>query len=131
MIIAKKLAVYMDHANAHLIEYTGAPAESKDIVSKFTHEEKEHSIGESEKLMHNTEQHEQSDYYKKIGEKIRNYDDVLLFGPTEAKSELYNILKADHHFEKIRIIVKPADKLNDQEQHAFIKKYFQDTDIVS
>ena len=121
----------MDHANAHLIEYTGSPEESKTIMSKFTHEEKEHSIGESEKLMHNKDQHEESQYYKKISGMIRSYDDVLLFGPTEAKTELYNLLKADHHFSKIRIIVKPADKLNDQQQHAFIKHYFQNTDIVS
>lgn len=121
----------MDHANAHLIEYTGSPVESGSILSKFTHEEKEHSIGESEKLMHNKEQHDRSDYYKKIGAVIRDYDDILLFGPTEAKTELYNLLKADHHFAKIRIIVKPADKINDQQQHAFIKNYFQNTDIVS
>jgi hypothetical protein len=62
---------------------------------------------------------------------IRSYDDILLFGPTEAKTELYNLLKADHHFSKIRIIVKPADKINDQQQHSFIKNYFQNTDIVS
>jgi hypothetical protein len=131
MIIAKKLGVYMDHANAHLIEYTGSPEESKNIMSKFTHEEKEHSVGESEKLMHNKEKHEESDYYKKISNVIRSYDDILLFGPTEAKTELYNLLKADHHFSKIRIIVKSADKINDQQQHAFIKNYFQNTDIVS
>lgn len=130
MIIAKKLGVWMDHANAHLIEFTGEPEQSKDIMSKFTHEEKEHSLGESEKLMHNKEKHGQSEYYKKIGEVIRNYDDVLLFGPTEAKTELFNLLNADHLFAKIRIIVKPADKMNDQQQHAFVKKYFQQTDIV-
>ena len=130
MIIAGKLGIWMDHANAHMIEYTGDPVESRDIMSKFSHEEKEHSIGESEKLMHNREKHEESIYYKKIGEVIRNYDDVLLFGPTEAKTELYNLLKADHHFSKIKIIVKPADKMSDKEQHVFIKNYFQNTDIV-
>ena len=121
----------MDHANAHLIEYTGSPEESKTIMSKFTHEEKEHSVGESEKLMHNKEKHEASDYYKKISTVIREYDDILLFGPTEAKTELCNLLKADHHFSKIRIIVKSSDKINDHQQHSFIKNYFQNTEIVS
>ena len=53
--------------------------------------------------MHQKEQHEHRDYYKKIGEAIRNYQDVLLFGPTTAKTELFNMLKADHHFEKIKL----------------------------
>ena len=39
--------------------------------------------------MHNKEQHEQSDYYKKLGETIKNYTEVLLFGPTDAKVELF------------------------------------------
>jgi hypothetical protein len=130
MIIAKKLGVWMDHANAHLIEYTGNPEESRDIISKFSHEEKEHSIGESEKLMHNKENHSQSEYYKQIGAVIRNYDDVLLFGPTDAKTQLFNLLSADHHFAGIKIIVKPADKMNDQQQHSFIRDYFRKTDIV-
>jgi len=131
MIIAKKLGIYLDHANAHLIEYTGSPIEPQSVMSKFTHEEKEHSIGESEKLMHNKEQHEESDYYRKISNVIRDYDDVVLFGPTEAKTELHNLLKGDHHFSRIRIIVKAADKINDRQQHAFIKNYFQNTDIAS
>jgi stalled ribosome rescue protein Dom34 len=42
--------------------------------------------------MHQKEQHEQSDYYKKIGEAIKNYQEVLLFGPTNAKTELLNLL---------------------------------------
>ena len=121
----------MDHANAHLIPYTGEHAEAKDVVSKFTHEEKESTLGQSEKLMHNKEQHDESQYYKKIGEMIRSYNDVLLFGPTEAKTELFNLLRADHHFADIRMIVKPSDKLNEHEQQAFIKDYFQKTDIAN
>ncbi len=120
----------MDHADAHLIEYTDAPAGSKEIVSKFTHQEKEHSIGESVELMHNIEQHKEQQYYKKIGEMIRHYDNVLLFGPTEAKTELYNYLKANHYFDKIKINVMPTDKMNEQQQYAFIKNYFQHTDMA-
>ncbi len=48
--------------------------------------------------MHNKEQQQQSEYYKTLGETIKNYDDVLLFGPTNAKVELLNILKADISF---------------------------------
>ena len=70
------------------------------------------------------EQHEQAAYYKQLSAIIKNYDPVLLFGPTEAKTELLNILRADHHFEKIKIEVKQTDKMTDNQQHAFVKEYF-------
>ncbi len=121
---AKKLGIWMDHANAHLMEYTNQPIETKTIESKFTHQEKEHSIGKSENLMHNKEQHQEAAYYKQLGEVIKKYDDVLLFGPTQAKVELLNLLRADHHFEKIKIETKHADKMTVNEQHAFVRDYF-------
>ena len=120
----KKMAIWMDHSSAHLIEFITEPIETKTIDSKFTHQEKMHALSKSEHIMHNKEQHEQSEYYTKLGEVIRNYDDVLLFGPTEAKAELLNILRADHRFEKIKIELKQTDKMTENEQHAFVREYF-------
>ncbi len=114
----------MDHASAHVIELTTDPIDTKVIASKFTHGEKEETLGKSEHVMHNKEQHEQSAYYKKLGEVIRKYEDVLLFGPTDAKVELFNLLRADHLFEKISIGVKQADKMTENQQHAFVINYF-------
>jgi ADP-heptose:LPS heptosyltransferase len=74
--------------------------------------------------MHHKEQHEQADYYKKLGEIILNYTNVILFGPTSAKQELMNSLKDNHHFDKIKIDVKPADKMTEREQQLFVKNYF-------
>ena len=74
--------------------------------------------------MHNKEQHEQLAYYKAIAAVIKNYEEVLLFGPTDAKTELFNLLKADHHFDKINIETKHADKMTENQQHAFVKEYF-------
>ena len=124
MTANKRLGIWMDHATAHLMEFTVDPIETKSIESKFTHEEKEHSLGKNENLMHHKEQHEQADYYKKLGEVIRNYDHVILFGPTDAKVELFNLLKANHLFEKIKIEVEQADKMTENQQHAFVKKHF-------
>ena len=119
----------MDHAQAHLIQFPEGLTDSQTITSKFTHEVKEQSIKGSEKLMHNKETHEQSEYYKSIAGLIRGYDDILLFGPTEAKNELFNLLREDHLFSKVKIIVHTSDKMNDQQQKAFVKDYFQHTDI--
>lgn len=124
MTTVKKLGVWTDHSSAHLIEFTTDTIETKIIESKFTHQEKENSLGKSENLMHNKEQHQQSEYYKKLGETIRNYEEVLLFGPTDAKVELFNVLKADHRFAKIKIEIKQTDKMTENQQHAFVREHF-------
>lgn len=120
----KQLGIWMDHANAHLIEITKDTAVTETIESQFTHEAKEESLSRSENIMHNKEQHQQAEYYNKLGAIIRNYEEVLLFGPTNAKTELLNTLKADHLFENIKIEVKQAGKMTDNQQHAFVKEHF-------
>jgi hypothetical protein len=124
MTTDKKLGIWMDHANAHLMEFTADPAHTKTITSTFIHEHKESTLSKGETQMHNKEQHQQADYYKKLGEVIRNYKDVILFGPTDAKVELFNILRADHRFAEIKIAVKQADKLSDNQQHQFVREHF-------
>jgi hypothetical protein len=124
MTTTKKLGIWMDHSTARLMESTNDITVTKTIESKFTHQSKEESLNKSEHIMHNKEQHQQAEYYKKLGESIRNYNSVLLFGPTTAKDELYNVLKADHNFEKIKIEVKQSDKMTDKQQQAFVNEHF-------
>ena len=124
MTTKKSAGIWMDHANAHVMEITTGHDEAMIITSKFTHEEKEESLGKSEHGMHNKEQHERSAYYKKLSEVIKNYEDVLLFGPTDAKVELFNLLRADHLFEKITIGIKQTDKMTEKQQHLFVKNHF-------
>jgi hypothetical protein len=126
MTTAKRLGIFMDHSKAHLMEFKVGPIETNVIESKFTHLEKELSIAKSEILMHNREQHEQSVYYKKLGEAIKNYNEVILFGPTEAKVELFNLLKKDHLFANIKIDIQQTDKMSDSQQHVFVREHFAD-----
>jgi len=117
----------MDHATAHLIEFTTDPIESKSIDSKFTREEKTDTMGRSEHVMHNKEQHLQAEYYKKLAEVIKGYTHVILFGPTDAKTQLLNIINDDHHFSMIKIRIKQTDKMTENQQHAFVKNYFTES----
>ncbi|MDF2454928.1 MAG: hypothetical protein K0R51_921 [Cytophagaceae bacterium] len=119
-----QLGICMDHSSANIIDLSAEDTLSTTVTSDFTHEKKEESLNRSEQLMHNKEQHEQAAYYKELGEVIRKYDEVLLFGPTTAKMELYNLLKDDHHFADIKIECKQTDKLNHHDQHAFVKAHF-------
>ena len=120
----KRLGIWMDHSSAHIIEYSSAPIESKSIESKFTHQEKEASLRKGEHTMHNKEQQQQGEYYENLGEIIKAYDEVILFGPTDAKVELFNLLAQDQHFSKIKIEVKQTDKMTENQEHAFVKEHF-------
>ena len=91
----KQLGIWMDHANAFLMELSNDTIIENIVVSEFTQKEKEISLEKNEKFMHSKEQQLQLRYYKKLGDIIRNYQEVVLFGPTDAKNELLNLLKAD------------------------------------
>jgi hypothetical protein len=124
MTTEKKLAIWMDHASAHILEYPGEDGELKTIHSAFTQNEKKETLEKSEHSMHNKEQHQQSGFYKDLAKVIVNYNFVLLFGPTQAKSELLNFLRTDHRFDQIKVVIKTADKMDAHEQQKFVKKYF-------
>lgn len=124
MTNTKNLGIWMDHSSAHIMEFTTDPIETKTLSSAFTHQKKEQALGKSENLMHHKEQHQHAEYYKKLGDVIKNYKAVILFGPTDAKRELYNVLKADHHFEGINIETIQTDKMTEKQQHAFVKTHF-------
>jgi hypothetical protein len=124
MTTTKKLGIWMDHASAHLMEYITDTLETTALGAKFTTGGEGHDPSHGESLMHNKERHEESVYYKELGKEIANYDEVILFGPTDAKVELFNLLRADHHFENVKIDMHTADKMTDNQQHAFVKAYF-------
>lgn len=125
MKVEKRLGIWMDHAQANLIEFSIEGGEKKTIQSKFTTEVKEESISKGEHLMHNKEQHQNAEYYKAIAEEIKHYDDVIIFGPTNAKAELHNSVKSNHLFDKIKIETQSADNMTDHEKHHFVMNYFQ------
>ena len=56
MTMQKKLGIWMDHANAHLMEFTAAGAEEKVSDAALTQQAKEQTVGSSENVIHNKEQ---------------------------------------------------------------------------
>ena len=120
----KNLGIWMDHSSANLIDLN-TKKESQTIDSKFNFDTKEEALSKSESLMHNKRQQMNDAYYKEIANAILNYNNVLLFGPTNAKTELYNVLKKDLHFKDVKIDVEPADKMTDHEKSAFVTKHFE------
>jgi hypothetical protein len=120
----KKLGIWMDHSIAHIIEFSDQWNELKTIESNFNYQDKVDSLAKSESLMHNKQQQLKAEFYKKLEAFILNYDAVLLFGATNAKTELLNKTQKDHRFSGIKIEVKEADKMSKIEKIHFLLDYF-------
>jgi hypothetical protein len=104
MTTAKNLAIWMDYSNAHLMEFTTVPITMS--------------------ILHNRARQQPFEFLKKIGDVIKNYQNVLLFGPPNAKAELITMLKADNQFEKISLETKDSDKMSQNKQHEFVREHF-------
>ena len=124
MKTAKKIGIWMDHSIAHIIELSSDSVENNTITSDFTFQDKEETLQGSESEMHNKENQKLILFYKKLAAVIKNFDEVLLYGPTDAKTELFNFLKENHSFDKIKIEVKTTDKMSADKQHKFVYDYF-------
>ena len=63
-------------------------------------------------------------YFNKIANIILNYKKVLLFGPTNAKVELFNMLSEDQRFFKIKTYLKESGRLTLNQRNRFIRQHF-------
>jgi stalled ribosome rescue protein Dom34 len=124
MNIIKTLGVYLDHSAARLIEYGTSNSDIFSVYSKFDHQAKVEGLTKSEHIMHEKEQHQQQQYYKNIAEKLKGYSNIVLYGPTDAKFELKNVLHESHFFNEAKIHTESTDKLNEMEQREFVATYF-------
>jgi stalled ribosome rescue protein Dom34 len=124
---SKKIAIYLDHSQAILFDFDHVPIEFKTIESEFDYQDKIEILQKGESHLHNKEQNLQHKYYKSLGDEILNYHQVLLFGPTDAKTELFNYLTEIKKFEKIKIKVKTSDKLTENQQLEFINNNFSES----
>ncbi len=123
MTNSKYLGIWMDHANANLMELSD-PIVTQKLESIFSDPSNGQGVAKGESQLNNKDQQKLSSYYTKLGEIIQQYEEVVLFGPTNAKTELYNKIIGNLPYEKIKIEVKEADKMTENQQHAFVRDYF-------
>jgi hypothetical protein len=120
----RKLGVWMDHSTAHLMEFTSDAFEVQTIEAKIDTKEKKQNLGTDENSIREKKQQLQLSFYRKLGEVIKNYYRVILFGPTDAKIELFNLLSEDERFLKIKMEIKDTDKMTENQKQSFVNSYF-------
>lgn len=120
----KKIGIWMDHSFAHIMEFTSRHFEIETIESEFISKKRSNKTTLKYNDIDNIQKKKPSDYYKKIGDHIQNYHRVILFGPTNAKVDLFDFLSEDERFLKIKFEIKETDKMTQSQQHSFVKEYF-------
>ncbi len=121
----KRLGIWMDHSNAHLIEYNNEDYKVKIIKFNNKGLDNQEGLQHSESLLHNKENQNIKTYYKELIGVIKDFDEIVLFGPTNAKTELHNLIREDHKYDKLKIETKSAEKMSFTEEHDFIADYFK------
>ena len=119
----------MDRTNAHLIECSDEIKITELISLDFDHQDKNEKLQRRENEMHNKQQQKQNTYYKKLAAIIKDFTQLVLLGPANAKSELFNFLRQNYLIDGIRIEVINADKMSDNKQHEFVREYFKKVDV--
>lgn len=125
MNTTKQLGIWMDHSVAHLIKLTNGSIETNTIESQPEIQADQQIVYKDESHSLNKEKGQLTAYFRKLGDLILENDEVVLFGPTEAKNELLNVLKENHLFDKIKIEVESADKMTDIQMTDFVKEHFK------
>ncbi|HRH66701.1 MAG TPA: hypothetical protein PLU53_10430 [Bacteroidia bacterium] len=132
----KKIGLWLDHSKAHFVDVSKESATVETTYSDKETQIRIHGEGadgirlgnnrstNNEYHTHTREQEITREYYKTLSARLRNYDEILLFGSSGAKDELYNILKADQHFSGKTIKTEAADQLTENQMIARVKSYF-------
>lgn len=125
MKFRKRLGIWMDHTHAHLKEYhyEGVHPDQPDSNNPINNK-KDHLV-KGESFLHNAAQPLQSDYYKLLAKEILEFNEVLLFGPAEAKDELFSLIKDDLLYANIKINVKNSGPLSEKQEREVIKLHFK------
>lgn len=124
MKVKKRMGIWMDHATACWMEYVVDSFKVNTVNAEQVTMINQQSLLQSESALHNKEKQSLQSYYKSLMEIIREYDEVVIYGPSSAKTELCNLIRADHRFDSIKIETKSASKMSYKDQHDFITAYF-------
>ena len=116
----KKLGIWMCHSSFHLVEFAH---ELPDELLKKEIELPE-NISTNDATMLNEAFHLQTESFKKLAVAVEKYNEVVLFGPVDAKIEFFNFLNSDERFKHIKIEIKQTQDMGIDQQQSYVENYF-------
>lgn len=126
MIKIKQLAIFMDDASAYLMELYNHMIVSRNIVFKSKDNEEFIQYNYSVPSDGSENPHHQLAYYNELGDIIKNYQEVVIFGPAKTKDNLYEMLETKHQYKDIKIKIINTDKMSDIQIHKFVLDYYKE-----
>ena len=80
--------------------------------------------GNNQKSVQERQHHEEKHFFTKILKQIHpTTEELVVFGPSEAKLGLKNMLEAQHHMPKL-MGVESADHMTEHQMEAWVRNYF-------
>jgi hypothetical protein len=139
MSTKKVIGVYLDHQKAYLIQKEKEDAVISEIIeSDYERQVREAGKGSNttfwnasgtyssnnENNKNNKAKNQLHEYYELLSRKIKDFDEILIFGPTTARNELKNYLCELKPFNGKKIHVEPADILTDNQKREKVRNFF-------
>jgi hypothetical protein len=133
----KVVGVWLDHSKAHFITFNGAEASINTVESGYKRLNREDGKGSTdtrfradafsnnEDNKQNKKLVEKNKYFKDIEKAMKGFDEVFMFGPTNAKVELLNLLQENKSFKGKISKVENADKLTQNQMIARVREFFK------
>lgn len=132
----RRVALRLDHSQARFIVPDPETKEIKIIVSDYDPRPREEGedadvtfwgihASPNEVRRQNKLRSKLNDYYNVLEELLEEYDDILLFGPSTAKTELKNRLTANKYFADKIIHTANAGNMTEHQLMAFVRNYFK------
>ena len=118
----KRLGIWISDLDAHLMDFKTDIIELNTIESTFTQQDKFEE--EDDRKRQAKEKRKHNKFHKELSETIKYYDEVVIFGPSESKKNLVDILSSDEKFAHIKIVVKDIENLTESQQYNFVKEHF-------
>ncbi len=130
-----KVAIWLDSSRATIVTFKNGVPQIETIDSgveshvRIDGEGKESSqfgAGNFTNNEHRENQRHSNEvqaYLKKLTQKIESYEQILLFGPTNTKNQLKNILDEQKAFAGKKIEVKNSDKMTENQLVAFAREH--------
>lgn len=125
MNLKKRIGIWMDYTSAQIYENATGEFLLTSMESNFYQPVKKKGKVISESLIHNEENQTDQAFYNDLMELVKGYDEALLFGPTQAKTALFDLIKANPECDNLYIQTLEADKMTTPQMKAFVKKHFK------
>ena len=117
--------VWIDHREAHVIEFNPDDAETSIVHPKTRHEQLHHKQG----VVGSGRAPQDHDFFKAVAASIGDAGEILIVGPSTAKLELFKHLQGHAPAIAARVVsVETVDHPTDGQLLKFARRHFDATD---